>query len=513
MLRFIYCESIDLPADQIDEFVKVLVSFNIDFYKDCDEEEEVEEPEAALNENMSDDEDSELEIIEPYQEIIDVDDYDGDVIVKEEEIVEKETNEETRTITKNEDQIPVTIPSVEQLRDNLLKSIQNTSQIMPEMYQTPPLLAQTPSQSTRTPTIKLPENRVSAPIKITKDPHVQQQLRKKSPELSKTSPKLPQSSRTPPTKSNKSPENSPKLPETQLQLPDTLQSYLLKNPLNCPLCSRVFTLTANRNEHLNFCFENGQKLRDERTARSVYAKGFPLDSSFSTLFEFFSKNFGQVERLIMRKYYNPIVKQQANPQGSFKGSVFVVFATLEQAQSFLNMPIVKYKEKELLRYTQSKYNEIKKNERQREYERKKAIEQANSNLRTFNLPRGAIVHFSGSVQGISRDEIRKRIAEIDSSLDVAHIHFDSRVDGHLRFTKANHGKVFMEKLGSDKLSIKETEVTLKLLEGEDEEKFIDEAIKQMQKHREKRRKEEKKKPGPMKRKQNDQNGPEAKRNK
>lgn len=64
-----------------------------------------------------------------------------------------------------------------------------------------------------------------------------------------------------------------------------------------------------------------EERRKELLSRTVYAKGFPKDSSLDDLLTFF-KQFDEVENLIMRRYQDRQTKKRL-----FKGSVFVTFKT------------------------------------------------------------------------------------------------------------------------------------------------------------------------------------------
>lgn len=67
--------------------------------------------------------------------------------------------------------------------------------------------------------------------------------------------------------------------------------------------------------------EMNEERRKELLGRTVYAKGFPKDSSLDDLLKFF-KQFDEVENVIMRRYQDRQTKKRL-----FKGSVFVTFKT------------------------------------------------------------------------------------------------------------------------------------------------------------------------------------------
>lgn len=197
--------------------------------------------------------------------------------------------------------------------------------------------------------------------------------------------------------------------------------------------------------------EFNETRRKETQARTAYAKGFPLDSDLSTLIDYFNNNFENVEQVIMRKYFCPKTKKHL-----FKGSVFVTFSQREFADEFVAKPELKYKEKDLLRYTQSNYFELKKVERAEQDKKKKEKKQAKdlaADKEAFALPKSAVVHFTGVDGEITREDIKAKIAEIDNTLEMAFIHFNKGdKEGDLRFNKENHGAKLMEKLTDGKVS-------------------------------------------------------------
>lgn len=196
--------------------------------------------------------------------------------------------------------------------------------------------------------------------------------------------------------------------------------------------------------------EFNESRRKELSRRTAYAKGLPLDSKMDTLVEYFNSNFQKVENVVMRKYYDSKTKVY-----KFKGSVFILFATREQAEEFVKKEGLKYGEKELLRYMQEEYFEVKKKEKSKRDEKKKTkkAEQQADKDDDIVLPKNAVVHFNGIEGSISREDIRKRVLEINPALTIAFIHFE-RGDkkGELRFSKENDGKAFVEKLEDGKVS-------------------------------------------------------------
>jgi len=232
--------------------------------------------------------------------------------------------------------------------------------------------------------------------------------------------------------------------------------------------------------------EFNETRRKETQARTAYAKGFPLDSTLTTLIDFFHDNFEGVEQVVMRKWFDSKTKLYL-----FKGSVFVIFKTQELAENFVNKPDLKFGEKELLRYTQVKYFEAKKKERV-EFDKKKKAKKAGQEAEApkkeaFSLPKGTIAKFSfvkTPENEISREDIRTSIGGLVTDVEIAFITFQKgEKEGHIRFSKENDAGKFMEKLEGGMLSINGAELEFKQVEGEEEATLLVKAVEGMQSRR------------------------------
>ncbi|XP_003226306.2 lupus La protein [Anolis carolinensis] len=89
--------------------------------------------------------------------------------------------------------------------------------------------------------------------------------------------------------------------------------------------------------------------------RSVYIKGFPVDTTLDDIQEWIDSK-AKVENVQMRKTL----------QKTFKGSVFVVFDTIESAKAFVATPNQKYNDTELFVVSKEDYF-AKKNENKRQH--------------------------------------------------------------------------------------------------------------------------------------------------
>jgi lupus La protein len=193
--------------------------------------------------------------------------------------------------------------------------------------------------------------------------------------------------------------------------------------------------------------EFNEARRKEIQQRTAYAKGFPLDSVIGTILEFFNNNFENVENVVMRKYYCSKEKVYL-----FKGSVYILFTNKESAEEFAARPEIKYGEKELLRYMQAKYMEVKKVEKAKFDKQRKEKKGEKEEKDEIVLPKNTIVHFSGIEGDVMREDIKKKVAEVDPSLVIAFVHFErGNKEGQLRFMKENDGKKFLEQLEDGKV--------------------------------------------------------------
>lgn len=195
--------------------------------------------------------------------------------------------------------------------------------------------------------------------------------------------------------------------------------------------------------------EFNEERRKELQLRTAYAKGFPLDSKIDVVIEYFNSNFPNVEQVQMRKYFD----KDNTKKYLFKGSVFATFTKKEYAEEFVSKPDLKYEEKPLIRYMQTKYFEVKKQEmderKKKKGARKAAIEQEKEV--PFELPKGAFLSFKGIEGDITREDIKDAIKKIDEKIEIAFVNFTrGDKEGSLRFSKENDGSKFLESLGEQK---------------------------------------------------------------
>ncbi|KAL4709992.1 hypothetical protein ACJJTC_015970 [Scirpophaga incertulas] len=247
--------------------------------------------------------------------------------------------------------------------------------------------------------------------------------------------------------------------------------------------------------------EMNEERRKEYMSRSVYVKGFPLTATLDDLLKYFN-DFEGVEHIFMRKYIDKQSKTR-----KFKGSVFVQFKTREQAEKLINTPNLKHNDTTLLLIWHEQYVKQK----QEEYlERKDKKMKNNKNKGTetdvsitrcsiwlkfktsespkeeFKLPTGSVFHFSECGKSITREDIKAALTELGA--EVAFVDFKTGdTNGWVRLSKENAAKEIEPKITDGKLKIGDSEVVFKLLEGEEEKKFLDKTVETMVQRRKNQR--------------------------
>ncbi|XP_016840374.1 la protein homolog [Nasonia vitripennis] len=227
--------------------------------------------------------------------------------------------------------------------------------------------------------------------------------------------------------------------------------------------------------------------RKAQEARTIYLKGFPMDSTIEILKSHFETT-DDVETIIMRRY-------KVDKQSFFKGSIFLQFKTLEAAKAFMEQESVKYKDTELIKMWSADYSASKEKERE-ERRQKKAknqldkMENAKGNKnkeqhQKFKVPKGCVLHISNLEKSITREKIKKALAELDS--EVAYVDYNiGDIEGYIRLQGENSAVELLKKLENNVLKVEEREFPCKLLEGEEEETYLAKIQENMASHREKR---------------------------
>lgn len=138
---------------------------------------------------------------------------------------------------------------------------------------------------------------------------------------------------------------------------------------------------------------------------------------------------------------------------------------------------VKYKEAELIRKFKERYIEDKRAELKEQRESKKKNKQAAKIAEAapaLEFPKGAVIAFSGVNEGqvLTREEIKAKVKEI-GDIEPAFINYSkSEPSGYMRFPNENDAVDLHKKLTEGVLEIGEVKLALRVLEGEEEEKYL-----------------------------------------
>ncbi|CAL1546719.1 unnamed protein product [Lymnaea stagnalis] len=254
--------------------------------------------------------------------------------------------------------------------------------------------------------------------------------------------------------------------------------------------------------------ENGEKIRrnpskplpgdtkerrDEIASRSIYAKGFPLDSTLDDLMAFFEK-YGSVENVYLKRDFT---------KKTFKGSVFVVFNQKEDAEKFIKEEETKYNDVLLasklfkaflilicmdsidilfLHYSKE-VGEKEDNKEEKDDENEVLLKTKQQ------MTKNAVIHLKGMNPETNREEIKQFFAPHG---DVGWVDFDKGVtEGYLRLREPNSAAPTLEKAkaaGDGKIIIHETEIEVRVVEGDEEVEYWKKMYRDIAEKQDKRKK-------------------------
>lgn len=240
---------------------------------------------------------------------------------------------------------------------------------------------------------------------------------------------------------------------------------------------------------------------DAKKVKTVYVKGFEKENTtLDNLLEFFDKYENVV--YVNRRTW---VDRKDNSR-NFKGSVFVTFKDKAAAEAFMALESVKNPEGEdLIRKWQADYMTEKEKEFQEKKAKKSSEKKAKSQIveeqakkdaveEENNLPKGAVLFMEGFSDKTMREDIKEALKE---QFDVepeafAFMDFEKgQTKGHVRFTEENAAVKLAakinEKLGEEKLKIKDNEVTFRVLKEQEESEYLDKALADMKSRKDKNR--------------------------
>lgn len=216
--------------------------------------------------------------------------------------------------------------------------------------------------------------------------------------------------------------------------------------------------------------ERNEETRKEIIARTAYVKGFPNDLDMPPLLEYF-KPYNKVSHIVIRKYLDKPTKVYKS-----KGSVFATFQTKDQCAAFLSQDL-KYNDVELLTKWQCDYYASKKTERQEKQKNKNAKNELN-----LTLPKGAVLRLEGITGDVTREIIKEKIEGLEGEVAFVDFH-KGDTDGYVRLSAENSAKTVFEKIEGGKLSLADNDVTVRILEGDEEESFLNMCIDKMKARR------------------------------
>jgi len=242
--------------------------------------------------------------------------------------------------------------------------------------------------------------------------------------------------------------------------------------------------------------DNSEEAKKELEARTCYAKGYDKENTkLDDLLIFYRENLPTVVNINMRTYVLAKTKER-----KFKGSVFLTFKTKDDCDKFVKQEKPMYKETqlEMVKY-QKDYQDMK----NKEYEEKRGKQKEDKNKKSAHvetiadkiempaLPKGAIIKITGLGGEITREDLKdylKKDFEVNDEKeggDIAFITYQKgQAEAWIRFKAENFGKDLLEKMNKvEKLSVKDMEVKVTLLEGDDETAFLEESLKDMKTQR------------------------------
>ncbi|XP_065888705.1 la protein homolog [Dysidea avara] len=213
-----------------------------------------------------------------------------------------------------------------------------------------------------------------------------------------------------------------------------------------------------------------QHLQEQQ--RTVYVKGFPLDSTLDTLQDFFDQ-FGVTDIITMRK--NKIVDADGKVTYEFKGSVFVEYKDKADAANLMEKDEVKYNDTVLLKEYKADYIKRK---RQEEADKKQAAKEVEEKKRKEALPKveythGHIMKFVGCGGNTSREQLKELFSKYAT---VLWIDFNrGETEGFIRFQEEDGARRAVDGATGDaedgKVLLQGVESVLSVAEGDEEKAF------------------------------------------
>nr|SVE73799.1 EOG090X0CQA [Daphnia atkinsoni] len=214
-------------------------------------------------------------------------------------------------------------------------------------------------------------------------------------------------------------------------------------------------------------------------SRTIYCKGLPKEGmSIDKLLDFF-KGYPTVLNIKMRYF------KMKDESSKFKGSITATFETVEEASKFMSLESVKYNDYTLQRQWSVEWEKEKEQEyeeRRKRKEKKGTEENGSANQpddkvkeekAKIVLSRGTVLKLTNLPSGIDRDVIRQAFSTYPA--DIAHVEITPDSTAFVRLRGENDGKLVLDKLENNKISIKDASVDVSLLDGEEEDTYLKKA--------------------------------------
>ncbi|XP_015110676.1 la protein homolog [Diachasma alloeum] len=227
--------------------------------------------------------------------------------------------------------------------------------------------------------------------------------------------------------------------------------------------------------------------------RSVYCKGFPLQGTTVQVLKEFFKDFQPHETIFMRRY-----PDKEKNQFFFKGSIFIQFTTLEGAKDFMARESVKYGDKELIRkwkndYLVEKKKEIEERKSKRDGKGKKTekeeeVMEAEDPEDDTVLPKGAVLSFTGAGDDTLREDIKEAVVKLAELIpeEIAFMDYEKgNSEGKIRFHGEGTATKILKKFTDKELTVNESTLSFRLVEGEEEEEYLKKVKGQMNQKKQK----------------------------
>ncbi|XP_026332067.1 la protein homolog [Hyposmocoma kahamanoa] len=200
--------------------------------------------------------------------------------------------------------------------------------------------------------------------------------------------------------------------------------------------------------------------RKEIKERTLYIKGFPLNTKLDDLLKYFNE-FAEMDMVIMRYCVDESTKQL-----SFKGSIFATFKDRDDARMCMVYNNLVYGKNRLTVLWEEDYFAAK------TVDKNKPVTPCK--VPKLYLPTGSVLYFTKEAGQITRDHIQLAMATLGGV--VAYIdHANGSTHGWVRYKVQNAAVAVYNKLKNGTLQIRNTTVSFRLLEGEEEADYLNKA--------------------------------------